>query len=89
MRRNLAQTDDQLRARAAALAEEVAGGLHAGRPLKWVEELLGGAMIDLARRERERCAAVADRRVEMWEATLRRTGTGVWPQEPSQRPARA
>jgi hypothetical protein len=72
------QTDDQLRHWAAALAEEVAVGLHQGRAVEWLEEVLGSALIDVARRERERCAAVADQRIEMWEATMRRMASGGW-----------
>jgi hypothetical protein len=32
----------------------------------------------VARRERERCAAVADERVMMWQAGVSRMGTGTW-----------
>ena len=75
----LAQSDDQLRTQAAALAEEVVAGLHEGRPVEWLEEVLGSAFLDVARRERDRCALVADQRVEMWEASTRRMGSGTWP----------
>jgi hypothetical protein len=75
----LAQSDDQLRNRAAALAEEVAAGLHQGRAVEWLEELLGSALVDVARRERDRCGAVADQRVTMWEASVKRMGSATWP----------
>jgi hypothetical protein len=73
------QSDDQIRSRAAALAEEVAVGLHQGGAVEWLEEVLGSALLEVARRERERCAAVADDRVAMWEASARRLGAGPWP----------
>jgi biotin synthase-related radical SAM superfamily protein len=75
----MVQSDDQIRARAAALAEEVAAGLHQGRAAEWLEEVLGSALLDVARQERERCAAVADERVTMWQASLRRLSSGTWP----------
>ena len=70
------QSDDQIRHRAAALAEEVAAGLRQGRAVEWLEEMLGSALLEVARRERERCAAVADQRVEMWDASARQVSTG-------------
>ena len=73
------QSDDEIRAHAAELAEAVAAGIQAGRPVEWLEETLGVALLDVARRERERCAAVADARIEMWEASVTRMGTGSWP----------
>jgi hypothetical protein len=73
------QSDDQIRAWAAALAEEIASSLKQGRVVEWLEEVLGGALLDVARRERERCAAVVDQRVEMWEASTRRMAGGTWP----------
>jgi len=73
------QSDSEIRARAAALAEAVAAGVHQGRPLEWVEEVLGTALLDVARRERERCAALADRRARLWEASARRMSSGTWP----------
>jgi len=75
----MAQSDDQIRNRAAALAEEVASALQQGRAAEWLEEVLGGALLDVARLERERCAAVADQRVEIWEASARRMASGTWP----------
>jgi hypothetical protein len=75
------QSDPELQARAAALAEDVAAGLQQGRPLEWLEELLGTALLEVARAERDRCAAVADRRVELWEANARRMSAGGWPAE--------
>ena len=73
------QSDDQIRNRAAALADEIASGLHEGRATEWLEEVLGSALLDVARQERERCAAVADQRVELWEASRRRMAAGQWP----------
>jgi hypothetical protein len=75
----MAQSDDQLRIQAAALAEEVTAGLHQGRAVEWLEEVLGSALLGVARRERDRCAAVADQRVEMWAASVKRIGSGAWP----------
>jgi hypothetical protein len=77
----MVQSDDQVRARAAALAEEIAAGLHRGRAAEWLEEVLGSALLDVARRERERCAAVAEGRVTMWQASVRRVSSGTWPTE--------
>jgi hypothetical protein len=75
----MGQSDDQIRARAAALAEEITTGLHQGRVAEWLEEVLGSALLDVARRERERCAAVAEERVEMWQGSLRNLLSGSWP----------
>ena len=72
------QSDDEIRSRAAALAEEIAAGVRGGRAPEWLEEVLGSALLDVARAERQRCAAVADERVEMWENSVRRMGTGGW-----------
>jgi hypothetical protein len=75
------QSDPEIRARAAALAEEIAAGVRRGRPLEWLEEVLGTALLDVARSERERCAAVADHRARVWEASARRMSSGGWPAE--------
>jgi hypothetical protein len=75
----MVQSDDQIRARAAALAEEITAGLHQGGVAEWLEEVLGSALLDVARRERERCAAVAEGRVEMWQGSLRGLSSGTWP----------
>jgi hypothetical protein len=75
----LAQSDDRLRSLGAALAEELAAGLHQGRAVEWLEEVLGSALVDVARRERDRCRAVADERAAMWEASVKRMGSGTWP----------
>jgi hypothetical protein len=32
-----------------------------------------------ARRERDRCAAVEEERVKMWQASARRMSSGIWP----------
>jgi hypothetical protein len=73
------QSDDQIRIQAAALAEEIASGLQQGRAIEWLEEVLGSALLIVARQERERCAAVADRRVDMWQASTHRMASGTWP----------
>jgi hypothetical protein len=71
-------SDDQIRRWAAALAEEVASGVQQGRAIEWLEEVLGSALLDVARRERERCAAVADQRIELWESSAKRFASGTW-----------
>ncbi len=73
------QSDSQIHARAAALAEELTAGVQHGRPAEWVEEVLGSALLELARQERERCARLAERPVELWETTARRMASGPWP----------
>jgi hypothetical protein len=75
------QSEPNIRTRAAALADELAAGLRNGRALEWVEEVLGDALLDVARGERERCATVADRRVALWEASARRMSSPTWPAE--------
>jgi hypothetical protein len=75
----MVQSDDEIRRRAAALADEIAGGLRQGRVVEWLEEVLGSALLDVARRERERCAAMADERVGMWQGSVRRLSSGAWP----------
>jgi hypothetical protein len=72
------QSDDEIRSRAATLADEVATGVRGGRAAEWLEEALGSVLLEVARAERQRCAAVADERVEMWENSVRRMGTGNW-----------
>jgi len=73
------QSDSQIRARAAALAEEITAGVQHGRAAEWVEEVLGSALLAVAREERERCARIAEQRAELWEATARRMSSGPWP----------
>ncbi len=75
----MVQSDDEIRGRAAALAEEIASGLGQGRVQEWLEEVLGAALLEVARRERERCAVVIDQRVDMWAASARRMESGAWP----------
>lgn len=75
------QSESDIRTRAAALADEVSAGMRDGRALEWVEEVLGAALLDVARTERERCAAVADRRAALWEASGRRMSSASWPTE--------
>jgi hypothetical protein len=75
----MAQSDDGIRHHASMLADEITSSLQQGRAVEWLEEVLGGALLAVARGERERCAAVADRRIEMWEGSLRRMESGTWP----------
>jgi hypothetical protein len=75
------QSESDIRTRAASLAEEVAAGLQNGRAVEWLEEVLGGTLLDVARSERERCAGVADRRASLWEASAQRMSSGGWPAE--------
>ena len=75
------QSYAEIRARAAALAEEIAAGVRQGRSLEWLEEVVGTALLDVARGERERCAAVADQRAQLWESSARRMASGRWPAE--------
>ena len=75
----MVQSDDEIRNRAAALTEEIASALQQGRALEWLEEMLGIALLEVARRERERCAVVVDQRVEMWEASAKRMRSETWP----------
>jgi hypothetical protein len=58
----MAQLEIEARARAAALADEVAAGLREGRALEWVEQVIGAALVAAIREERERCATIAERR---------------------------
>jgi hypothetical protein len=73
------QSDDEIRSRATELAEEAASGIRQGRAVEWLEEVLGTALLDVVRRERERCAAVVEHRIEMWESSMRRMVGGSWP----------
>ena len=75
------QSESDLRTRAAILAEELVAGVRNGRALEWLEEVLGGALLDVARGERERCAVLADRRAALWEASARRMSSATWPTE--------
>jgi hypothetical protein len=61
------------------LAEELAAGMRDGRASEWLEEVLVTVLLDVIRGERERCAAVADRRVELWSANERKMASGTWP----------
>lgn len=62
-------SDSDIRARAASVAEQGHAGVQAGRSMEWLEELLVGAMLEVARRERERCATIAEERAQLWEGT--------------------
>lgn len=72
------QSDEEIRGRVAELADEVATGVRNGRAAEWLEEVIGSALLEVARAERQRCAAVAGERVEMGEKSVRRMGTGSW-----------
>jgi hypothetical protein len=67
-----------IRARAIALADELADGVERGRPREWLEETLSAALREVARSERDRCAEVAEKRAGMWEAMAARPA-GSWP----------
>jgi hypothetical protein len=62
-------SDSDIRARAAAVAEQGQAGIEAGRSVEWLEELVVSAMLEVARRERERCATIAEERAALWEGT--------------------
>ena len=75
----MVRLEAELRVRAAALADELAAGLREGRAVEWVEQVLGSALLAAIREERERCAALADRRVDLWDASGTRMSTPGWP----------
>ena len=75
----MTQPETDAHARAAALAEELADGLREGRAVEWAEQILGSALLAAIRDERERCAAMADRRVELWAASGARMSSPGWP----------
>ena len=75
----MTQPETDARARAAALAEELAEGLREGRALEWAEQVLGSALLAAIRDERERCAAIADRRSALWAASGARMSSPEWP----------
>jgi len=74
-------SETDIRARAGTLADEVAAGVRAGRAVEWLEEMLTAALLDAARAERDRCAALAMHRAEMWEGTVERYASEMWPAE--------
>jgi hypothetical protein len=75
------QSESDIRTRAAALAEEIAGEVQKGRVVEWIEEVLAAALLDVARSERERCALLADRRAALWAASARRMSSATWASE--------
>jgi hypothetical protein len=75
------QSETDIRAHAATLAEEIAAGVRGGRAIEWLGEVLTAALLDVARAERERCAALAMRRADMWEGTVDRYASEMWPAE--------
>jgi hypothetical protein len=75
----MAQPEMEVRARAAALADELAAGLREGRAVEWVEQVLGSALLAAVREERDRCAAIAERRVDLWDASGTRMSSPAWP----------
>lgn len=75
------QSESDIRVRAAALAEEISAGVQKGRAVEWLEGVVGVALLDVARSERERCALLADRRAALWEASARRMSSATWASE--------
>ncbi|HEV3484865.1 MAG TPA: hypothetical protein VG106_05625 [Vicinamibacterales bacterium] len=75
----MVRLEAEMRARAAALADELAAGLREGRAVEWVEQVVGSALLAAIREERERCAALADRRVDLWDASTTRMSSPGWP----------
>src|SRR3712207_5413665 len=71
--------ETEQRLRAAPPADELAAGLRGGRAVEWVEQVAGSALLAAAREARERCAGIADRRVDVWEASGKRTSAAGWP----------
>ena len=65
----MAHPEAEARARAATLADELVAGVREGRAPEWVEQVLGSALLAAIRQERERCAAIAEHRIELWEAS--------------------
>ena len=63
--------------RATRLLRELQGGSSAGDNF---EAEVVKVLRDVAREERERCAAVASERAKMWERSLKRAA-GAWPRE--------
>ena len=75
----MAQPEAEAHARAATLADELVAGLREGRAPEWAEQLVGSALLATIREERERCAAIADRRIELWSASGARMSSPGWP----------
>ncbi len=71
--------ESEARTRAAALADELAAGLRDGHAVEWAEELLGGVLLAVIREERERCAAIAQRRAGIREGSATRMSSPGWP----------
>jgi hypothetical protein len=75
----MSRTKEDVGKLAAVLAEELGTGLKRGNAMEWVEQRLAEEMLNALRLERERCAGIADKRAEMWQASLRRYASGTWP----------
>jgi len=75
----MAQPEMEARARAAAVADELAAGLGEGRAVEWVEQVIGSALLAAIREERERCASIAERRIDLWAASQARMSSPDWP----------
>ena len=75
----MAHPEMEARARAGALADELVAGIRDGRAPEWVEQVLGNALVSAIREERDRCAAVAERRIELWNASSARMSSPGWP----------
>ena len=63
--------------RAAKLAEDIIAAVREGRPREWIESVLLSSLQEATMRERERCAALAAERAEMWQHT--RINDPSWP----------
>jgi hypothetical protein len=75
----MSKSEAHLRTRAAALAEEISAEIPRGPTSEWLEEVLGSALLDVARQELARCAAIAEARAVLWEGTAHRMSSGAWP----------
>lgn len=75
----MAHPEADARSRAAMIADELVAGLRDGRAPEWAEQVVGSALLAALRAERERCAAIAERRVELWEASGARMSSPAWP----------
>ena len=61
----------------AVLAEEITTAVHSGRPAEWIEARLLSALQEATRGERERCAALAERRAQLWQQS--KLNDPAWP----------
>lgn len=75
----MAHPEGDARTRAVTIADELVAGLRDGRAPEWAEQVLGSALLAAIREERERCAAIAEHRIELWEASGGRMSSPEWP----------